>query len=113
MFRARERGMSFWPFAVSLLLLLAFVIMWFSATSERDQAKLQAQKAVDSMKAMEEERNTTNAKMVAVSKAAGFTGGSTTTDPAEIERQMKDYAGKLKQTMTAKFPSSRYQSDPN
>lgn len=111
MFRARERGMSFWPFAVSLLALIAFVIMWFSATSERDDAKRQADRAAKDRSDMQDQLDAANKKLVAVSKATGFTSGGTTTNPEEIANQIKEYAPKLRDTMTITFPANRYQAD--
>ena len=46
MFRARERGMSFWPFAVSLLAVIVLLVMYFGVASERDQA-IAAKKSAD------------------------------------------------------------------
>jgi hypothetical protein len=103
--------MSFWPFAVSLLLLLAFVVMWFSATSERDQAKRAAETAVARQAEAEKRVEDVNKQLVGITKSTGFAGGGSTTNPEEIERLRKEYQAKLKDTMTAKFPSTRYQTD--
>jgi len=111
MFRARERGMSFWPFAVTLLGLAVFVFLWFGATSERDNALRTANKAEEARKNMEEEMNKANARVVAISNATGFKGASTSTDPAEIDRQIKEYGPKLRDAMTITVPVTRYQAD--
>src|SRR5438045_9651261 len=42
-----ERGMSFWPFVITLILLLVFVFMWFSAKSDKEDALVAKAKAED------------------------------------------------------------------
>jgi hypothetical protein len=110
MFRARERGMSFWPFAISLLLLIVLVIMWFSATSERDQWKASFDQARRNQEQAEKERNEANQRVIAISSGTGFTGGGNATDPARIAAQIKEYGDKLVPSLTYEFPSSRYQA---
>jgi hypothetical protein len=102
--------MSFWPFAVSLLLLFVFVFLWFGAASERDNALASAAKAETQRKAMEEEKTASIAKLAAVSKAVGFQTGGNMSDPAEIDRQLKEYGPKLRDTMIMEFDASRYQA---
>ena len=46
-----ERGMSFWPFVITLILLLVFVFMWFSTKSERDEALAAKAKAESTQRA--------------------------------------------------------------
>ena len=108
MFRARERGMSFWPFAITLLGLIVFIVMWFSVMGERDNFKLSADKAEQARKAAEEDKNAAIAKLGAVSKPLGFQAGGNMTDPAEMDKQMKEYAEKVKATMTSEFPADSY-----
>ena len=108
MFRARERGMSFWPFAITLLGLIVFVILWFSVMGERDKFKLSADKAEQARLAAVAEKDAAINKLGAVSKPLGFQGGGNMTDAAEMERQMNDYAEKMKATMTIEFPADRY-----
>jgi hypothetical protein len=103
--------MSFWPFAVSLLALIGCLIWAFSASSERDNALRTAERAKADRTAMEDERNAANAKVVAISGKTGFQAGSTSTDPAEIDRQIKEYGPKLRDAMTITVPVSRYQAD--
>jgi BRCA1 C Terminus (BRCT) domain len=109
MFRARERGMSFWPFAISLLGLVVFIILWFSATSERDNANRSAATAENNRKLMEQEKDDANKRLLAASKEIGFTTGGNFSDPAEIQRQLKEYGLKLADTLTIEFPEDRYQ----
>jgi uncharacterized protein (UPF0333 family) len=111
MFRARERGMSFWPFAVCLLGLLIFVFLWFGATSERDNSNAVAAKAQAAAKQAEEEKNAANTRLLAVSKAVGFQTGGNFTDAAELERQMKEYATKIREAATTTYPVDRYSAD--
>src|SRR5262245_35775332 len=113
MFRARERGMSFWPFAVCLLGLLIFVFLWFGATSERDNANASLAKAQQAEKKSEEEKNLANSRLLTVSKLVGFMGGANVTDAAELDRQVKEYAAKIKDAGTVTFPISRYEIDAN
>jgi hypothetical protein len=109
MFRARERGMSFWPFAVCLLGLLVFLLFWFSASTDRDNALAAAAKAQAAAKQAEEEKNAANTKLLAVSKSTGFLGGGNFTDAAELEKQFAEYKAKLKDAVTVTFPATRYQ----
>ena len=111
MFRARERGMSFWPFAVCLLGLLIFVFLWFGATSERDNANAAAAKAQAAAKQADEEKNAANTRLLAVSKAVGFQTGGNFTDAAELDRQVKEYAAKIKAAATTTYPVERFQAD--
>jgi hypothetical protein len=104
--------MSFWPFAVCLLALLACILWGFSASSERDQALRSAQTAENARKDMEQQRDDKIHIISEISKRTGFMAGASQTNPAEIEAQMKDYGAKLRDTMTIKFPASRYQADP-
>jgi len=113
MFRARERGMSFWPFAVSLLLVVALVVMWFSASSERDQFKADAAKANARAKSAEESLQTKIKEFQDVSKSTGFLGGGSTSDAKAIEQAMKEYGPKLGDAMTIEFGTDRYQEDPS
>ena len=113
MFRARERGMSFWPFAVCLLGLLIFVFLWFGATSERDNANTQLAKAQATAKEADKEKDAANSRLLAVSKLVGFQGGANVTDAAELDRQVKEYAAKIKEAGTVTFPISRYEIDAN
>lgn len=109
MFRARERGMSFWPFAISLLGLIVFIILWFSAASERDNANASAARAENQRKAAVEEKDAALSRLGAVSKEVGFLSGGNMSDPAEILRQLKEYRGKLIDTLVIEFPEDRYQ----
>jgi uncharacterized protein (UPF0333 family) len=104
--------MSFWPFAVCLLGLLIFVFLWFGATSERDNSNAVAAKAQAAAKQADEEKNAANTRLLAVSKAVGFQTGGNFTDAAEIDRQVKEYAAKIKEAATTTYPVSRYQADP-
>src|SRR5262245_25633423 len=113
MFRARERGMSFWPFAICLLGLLIFVFLWFGATSERDNALAQASRAESARKTAEDERAKTLDKFQKVSNATGFLAGGNFTDVAELDRVVKEYAAKIKDAATVTYPVSRYQADPS
>lgn len=109
MFRARERGMSFWPFAVSLLGLIVFIILWFSAASERDNANAAAARAENQRQAAVKEKEETLSRLGAVSKEVGFLAGGNMSDPAEILRQLKEYGPKIRDTLTVEFPADRYQ----
>jgi hypothetical protein len=105
--------MSFWPFAVCLLGLLIFVFLWFGASGERDNAnatiaRLQADKAK-----LDDEVKAVTQKYFNASKGTGFLGGGNLTDAAELERQLKEYAGKIKEAGTITFPISRYQASPD
>jgi len=104
--------MSFWPFAISLLLLIVFVVMWFSVSGERDQFKASAEKAENLRKNAETAREEAVAKFQAVSKDIGFLSGSTT-DSAVIKAQLAEYGPKLRDAMTITFPATRFTADPN
>jgi NAD-dependent DNA ligase len=109
MFRARERGMSFWPFAISLLLLIVLVIMWFSATSERDQWKASFDKAQTNQKAAEAERDAANKRLVEASTPTGYTAGGSTISADAVKAAIADTGGKLGTILSIEFPASRYQ----
>lgn len=113
MFRARERGMSFWPFAISLLLLIVLVIMWFSATSERDQWKASFEKAEKLRKDADTAQTTANANYIAASNVVGYTGAGSTTSVDAVKAAVKDTGDKLGAILTLEFPTSRYQADAN
>jgi hypothetical protein len=103
--------MSFWPFAVSLLLVVVLVVMWFSATSERDQWKADAEKAKSMLRNAEGEQQGKIKELQEVSKRVGWLGGGSTSNPTDIDRDMKEYATKLKDAMTVEFGTDRYQED--
>lgn len=113
MFRARERGMSFWPFAIALLGLLVFVFLWFGVTSERDNMSASLARSEQAKKQAEEALSKANSRYQEVSKLVGFLGGGNFTDPAELDRQVKEYAPKIKDAGTVTFPISRYQAAPD
>lgn len=112
MFRARERGMSFWPFAVCLLGLLVFVFLWFGATSERDNFSAQVARLQQEKTQLEKDVKDKTQAYFNASKSTGFLGGGNLTDAAELERQLKEYGPKIKEAGTISFPISRYQADP-
>src|SRR5262245_3448807 len=105
MFRARERGMSFWPFAISLLALIVLLIRWLDATSKRDQFQKNAEQAKAAQADAETRLTEANQKLLKVSEKVGFTGGGSASDPALIEAQIKEYGGKLKESLIAVYPA--------
>jgi len=109
MFRAREGGMSFWPFAVSLLLVVVLVVMWFSVTGERDQWKADFAKADARQKKAEEDLQAKIKEFQEVSKNTGYLGGGSTSNAAEIAAAIKEYGTKLGDIMTIEFGTDRYQ----
>lgn len=113
MFRARERGMSFWPFVVSLLLLIVFVIMWFSATTERDEAKAKQAKAEAAEKKAQEDLQNANKNYINASTVVGYTGGGSGTSPEAVTGAMKDVKDKIAADTTVTFPQTRFQEDPS
>ncbi len=113
MFRARERGMSFWPFVVSLLLVIVLVVMWFSATSERDQWKASFEKAEGIRKTAEAGQLEKITALQELSKRVGWTGGGNTSDPAQIDKDLKDTGTRLGDILTIEFDADRYQEDAN
>jgi hypothetical protein len=105
--------MSFWPFAVSLLLVVVLVVMWFSATSERDQWKADAEKARSAQKKAEEDLQGKIKEFQEVSRQTGYLGGGSTSSAAEIAAAIKEYGTKLGDIMTVEFGTDRYQEDPS
>jgi hypothetical protein len=104
--------MSFWPFAVSLLLVVVLVVMWFSATSERDQWKADAEKARGQSKQAEEALQAKIKEFQEVSRNTGYLGGGATSNAAEIAAAIKEYGTKLGDILTIEFGTDRYQEDP-
>jgi hypothetical protein len=107
MFRARERGMSFWPFAVSLLVLIVMVVLWFGANSELDQWKRTAAKAETDRKEMEEARNKAQRDYQTTTKSVGYQEGTYTTGP-KVDAAIKEMAPKIKEALTATFDADKY-----
>jgi hypothetical protein len=105
--------MSFWPFAVSLLLVVVLVVMWFSATGERDQWKNDAAKADARLKKAEEDLQAKIKEFQEVSRNTGYLGGGSTSSAADIAAAIKEYGTKLGDIMTIEFGTDRYQEDPN
>ena len=73
MFRARERGMSFWPFAVSLVVIIVLLVLWYSAVNDRDKAMGLEKQARDDKALAEKKFEDRNARIVKISKAVGCT----------------------------------------
>jgi hypothetical protein len=111
MYRARERGMSFWPFAVSLLLLIALVFMWFGASSERDQWKARADKATADAARAEQEKVEEIRKFQEASRHVGFLEGGNTSSSEALSRTIKEWGEKYKPLFTVEFPSTVFQAD--
>src|SRR6185503_1054027 len=106
MFRARERGMSFWPFAISLLLLIVVVILMFDANSKADQWHATAVKAEQTRKETEEANLKLTQQLQSVSADTGFIEGSYTTANA-IKAKIKEYGPNLAKSMTATFDETK------
>jgi BRCA1-like protein len=113
MFRARERGMSFWPFVVSLLVLAVFVLMWFSVSGERDNAKRDAQAQKERADRLEAERKADIQKFQEASSQVGFLAGGNTTDAATVKAQMDEYGKKIQEQAVVEYATNRYTADPN
>lgn len=111
MFRARERGMSFWPFAVTLVLLLVFIFLWFSAAGERDNALQAEARAKAAAAKAEEDRKKDVEALNKLAERVGFRAGGDRASPEEIERQLKDYGPRIRDALTIEFPVKRYQGD--
>jgi hypothetical protein len=110
MHRARERGMSFWPFLVTLILLLVLVVMWFSASGERDNALAQKKRAEESELAAKQETERMVRQLNAATGAVGFPGGGGWIDPELVKTQLADYGKRLRDAMVVTFPTTRYQA---
>src|SRR5262245_32979917 len=110
MHRARERGMSFWPFLVTLILLMVVVIMWFSASSERDNALAAEKKAKAAREEWEQKWTTLNSKFTQATAAVGYQGGEGYVDAAMVQAGIADYGKKLREIMVIEFPTTRYQA---
>ena len=108
MLRARERGMSFWPFVVALLAVVVLVLMWTSATSERDEAKNQARQAQAAKDASEKRLQEEIKKAQSSGTAVGFLSGGNTTDAEAVAAQMKEYGEKIRALATIDVPTKRY-----
>lgn len=113
MFRARERGMSFWPFAISLFALIALVVVLFSVMGERDQWRDKAGKAEARAKENEDSKNNVVAQYVKGSGAVGFLSGGSITDGEAAAASLKEYVDKYRAALVVEFPTTRYQAGDN
>src|SRR5437868_2566099 len=93
-----ERGMSFWPFVITLILLLVFVFMWFSQKSDTDEAVKARLVAESNSKARTEAATAWELYIERLAKVVGFQDQKT---PIEV----KDDKGTVVYTYTKPIPN--------
>jgi NAD-dependent DNA ligase len=100
--------MSFWPFAISLVLLIAMIFMWFSVAGERDQALGQARTAREKETAAAENLDKLRADFMAVSKLVGFMEGTNYSSAKAIEARMASAVAAWREKATMDIATSKY-----
>ncbi len=108
MFRTRERGMSYWPFVVTLAAFFAMTYMWYDAGSHAQQNKdtirdLQAQVQTQKEKAVQLDQH-----LMLVGEKTGFADASDRPDAERIAAGVKELLDGLRRPMQLDFETSKF-----
>ncbi|MCC7138553.1 MAG: hypothetical protein IT460_09030 [Planctomycetes bacterium] len=90
--RLSERGMSMWPFVICLVLLLAFVFLWFSEKGEHEKATEEVAKLKLDVVAKDTELSEYDKWVREITAAVGFSSktlGSQKTQVTDVETLVK------------------------
>jgi hypothetical protein len=70
--RHPERGMSMWPFVVTLVLLLMFIVLWYSQKGDADQLKTRNAELAKENVALQEQKSKVVDSYAELSKVVGY-----------------------------------------
>ncbi len=109
MYRARERGMSYWPFVVALVGLLAMTYMWYEAGSKRDDmlgeiARLKGEKA-----SLDEKWRKERDAALRVSELVGWSSElDKITDPDRANESLRAFVQQCREQLVLKFDTEKF-----
>ncbi|MCG3135227.1 MAG: hypothetical protein HMLKMBBP_02738 [Planctomycetes bacterium] len=107
--RGRERGMSFWPFVITLLLFLVTVYLWYEASSKHEQQVSEIATLRDKLKAADEAKTDYNNRILALETATGFQDaavGQATAD--SVKKGLLAWCEKNRANFTVEFDTDRW-----
>lgn len=105
--RARERGMSYWPFVVTLLLLFVAAYMAYENNQRATQLNEDLQKAKDRAAAADERYTEVSQKYDQVKNKTGFVEGQDVS-VEKINAWMADFINRVAEAATLEVQKSRF-----
>lgn len=88
MFRARERGMSYWPFVITLVTTLVFVVQWYQTDEQLTKARSDAAAAKAAEKRATDRWTEAQQKMLELGELTGWTDDSGYPDKSKTQEAL-------------------------
>lgn len=108
MFRTRERGMSYWPFVVTLLAFFVMTYMWYEAGKNQDQDKATIRQLTDQLQAQKDKAFQREQALLLVGEKTGYVDDGRFPDAEKISAGVKQALDTLRGVMLLKFNTSKF-----
>lgn len=108
MFRTRERGMSYWPFVVTLLAFFVMTYMWYEAGKNQDTDKATIRDLQSQLQTQKDKAFQLDQQIQLVGERTGFANDRNEPDPEKISAGIKELLDALRGSMKLEFETSKF-----
>ena len=108
MFRARERGMSYWPFVVTLVALLVMTYMWYEASKNQDGDAQKVARLMASEAKAKEDLRLKDDLIQRIGEVTGFANERDEPDPERLKQGIADLLDGLRGSVVLKFNTAKF-----
>lgn len=109
MIRARERGMSYWPFVIALIALLVMTYMWYEASKDTEDLKSNLRAAQTQATAKQEEVNSLKLKLDELQVDVGFSHDSEQRpDGEKIRARVQEFVAQTGEQLTLTLDAKKW-----
>jgi len=108
MFRARERGMSYWPFVVTLVALLFMSYMWYEASKNQENDRSAVVRLTTEKQSADEALRAMKVRFQEVGAVTGFANDRDEPDPELLKQGIADLMNGLRTSVVLKFPTDKF-----
>ncbi len=108
MFRARERGMSYWPFVVSLVALLVVTFMWYEAMKVEEDLRSDASRAKTATSEWQTKYTAMNNRLLELVDSTGYAGTDSYPDKEAIGADVQKFLTSMREQLTLEFETDKF-----
>jgi hypothetical protein len=108
MFRTRERGMSYWPFVVTLLAFFVMTYMWYEASKSQDQDRSTIRQLQSDVQTQKDKAFQLDQALQLVGEKTGYANERNEPDPEKLAAGVKEMLDTLRGVMVLKFNTAKF-----
>ena len=108
MFRTRERGMSYWPFVVTLVAFFVMTYMWYEAGKSQDQDKDTIRQLQSDVQTQKDKAFQLDQALQLVGEKTGYANDRNEPDAEKIGAGVKELLDSLRGSMMLEFDTKKH-----